>query len=128
MELGKIYIKKQKYENLFDYEEALLKGNLFSDLYNKYKCENKPKENLNKKQRVLYLIMQYMFVLTDINLFLDVNPEDKKALKDFDIVSTELKKLINYYERNYHTIIQYDNYQDHNYDWATSLWPWEIEI
>lgn len=126
MELGKAYVKNQSYENLYNYEEALLKGNLFKDLYDPYIYENTPFTNLSKENRVLYLIMQYMFVYTDLNLYLDIYPDDKKALNDFDLVTLELEKLINYYQRNYHTIINYSNYNDDKFDWSTSSWPWEV--
>ena len=61
--------------------DGLSKGNMDSTLYNQF--ENKVPRKLDEKNP-LHLLMAYQFALIDLQLFLDVNPNNKVVKDLFD--------------------------------------------
>ena len=113
--------------NLTDPKEAFLRGNLFNNLYKPYK--NYQYGNLrptSKKEELLYNILMYKFALTELNLYLDTNPNDKRMIDLYKKYLTEEKKLCNQYEKIYGPLTtDSDNLDDNSWDWIKSPWPWE---
>jgi len=67
--------------NFFSPKEGFLRGNLFRNEYKPYK--NLTYVNIvpkNDREAKLYNVMTYTHAITDLNLYLDVHPEDRNAL------------------------------------------------
>ena len=88
--------------NLLSPKDGFLKGNMFNNLYNKYK--NYPINDLNiqnKREELLYNYMMYNFTLTDLGLYLDNYPNDVNVINLYNNYLNEYYKILNEYERNY---------------------------
>lgn len=79
-----------------NYEEAFRKGNIIKDEYLPYK-DYEPKIEIpaSKKENLLYRIQAYSFAAHDLNLYLDIHPNDKDVFalyNNYIIKAEELKK------------------------------------
>ena len=68
------------------------------------------------------------FMLTDLGLYLDVNPRDDEALALFDTVAQDAQKLRDAYETEFGPLcMRSTNYQSNQWAWVDDPWPWEVE-
>ncbi len=107
--------------------EGLVRGNLFNNLYDSYKKLSPQKLNpLNEKEAMLQQWMQYNFALIELNLYLDLNPNDSLALKMYNDYLKIKKQLEDKYESMYGSI---DNCSfsviNGSWNWDNGSWPWE---
>ena len=113
---------------LLDPYQGFIRGNSFSQLYDKYKnykpMELNPK---NEREAMLYQLLQYKFALTDLNLYLDTHPNDQEMIAVFKKYLTIEKQIKERYEGMYGTLTVYDiNPNTTNWIWKNSPWPWEV--
>ena len=105
-------------------KEGFLRGNMFKDEYKPYK--NLAYVNLvpkTEKEAKMFNVMQYAFAITDLNLYLDLHPEDTKAYNLFKKFIEEEKKAKKEYEKNYGPL-ELCNDLGARYNWIED-WPWE---
>jgi len=109
---------------IYSLEEALKKGNLFPNLYDPYMSyePKNPKAN-NERERLLYEIQKLDFAINDLNLYLDLNPNDTSAFKMFRNYVMDCKKKKENYNRIFGPLTL-DEVTD-EYEWSTGVWPWE---
>ena len=73
-------------------------------------------------------IMKYMFYAVDLNLDLDNFPTNKKATKDYEMISEKLDCLIRQYEQAYGPLTNFGSASEVNPEkWISCPWPWENE-
>lgn len=114
--------------NLYEPYEGFIKGNLFKNLYNEYK-NYKPMtlRPTSEKNALMLEIQKYKFALNDLNLYLDVNPNNKEAINIYNNYVVELDKLTKYYENLYGPISLNNNLiKTSNFNWINCPWPWEV--
>ena len=105
-------------------EDGFIYGNSFSDEYVPYKNYNVYDIKPNSDESKLKVkIMEQSFIVNDLNLYLDVNPNDPKIYELFKKHLNLLETYVNDYERKYGSIC-FNSY-DEKYNWLTSPWPWE---
>ena len=113
--------------DLFNPKEGFRKGNLFSNLYDEYK--NYQPENLKAKteqEQQLLEIQTLAFATHDLNLYLDLNPNDQSMIELFNDYRRKLIELINEYEKKYGPMtINSKNNDFSGYTWENTPWPWE---
>ncbi len=111
--------------NLFSPTEGFQKGNLFSNLYSEYKNyqPDKLKANNNQEQKLLTL-QTIAFAAHDLNLYLDIHPEDQSIVELFNDYKRQLIELTNEYEIKYGPITVNSN-NSNGFTWEKSPWPWE---
>lgn len=111
--------------NLFNPYEGYLKGNSFKDEYKPYKNYKVAKLNINsEKEEMLIKIGEDSFMMHDLNLYLDVNPNDKEALNKFITYRNKLNEEIIKYERKYGPLgIKSEVSDNDDFAWVTK-WPW----
>ena len=111
--------------NLFNPYEGYLKGNIFKDEYKPYKNYKVAKININSEQEEMLLkIGEDNFMMHDLNLYLDVNPNDLDALNKFTMYRNKLNDEIIKYERKYGPLgIKSEVGNNENFTWV-SKWPW----
>lgn len=109
---------------LYDKDEAFEKGNAFPNLYDPYK-NYKPRDVKvdNQRERALLDIQKLDFMVIDLNLYLDLHPNDTYAYKLFRDYVNECKRKKDAYTRVYGPIML-DDLTD-EYEWSSGVWPWE---
>ena len=112
-------------EKLVSTKEGFLRGNMFAELYDPYKDMTylllKPK---NERESLMYKIMEYDFAINDLNLYLDLNPENNNMYEKFKMYIKKCMELKDEYSKKYGplTIEQVDSSM---YKWEDNPWPWE---
>ena len=113
---------------LFGTYEGFLKGNLFKNLYAPYK--NYVPDRLipnNEKEEALLNLSQIGFAIHELNLYLDVFPDDNEMLEKFVRVSRDYNRLLNEYEEKYEVItINSEHLNTVPFKWVEQDWPWEV--
>ena len=114
--------------DLIDPKTAFLRGNLFNSLYDPYKNykyrELKPK---NAREELLFNILKHNFVLTELNLYLDVNPFDRNMINTYNKYLNDKKRLCDMYEQKYGPLtLEGLNIGSNDWNWIKGPWPWEV--
>lgn len=79
------------------------------------------------RKELLNKIRELEFAAVELNLFLDNNPRNKKALADFNAITCELEKLRKIYEKQYGPLANFGmSMSDYPWAWVNDPWPWEI--
>ena len=101
------------------------KGNLFRNLYNEYK-NYKPAKLIPKDEREkkLYDLSAICFAAHELNLYLDLNPEDQSAFMLFMDYEKQANRLIEEYERLYGPL-NINSEEMKTFTWSSDKWPWE---
>lgn len=113
--------------NLYDPYNGLIRGNLFKNLYNPYKSkepyEIKP---MNEQAKMLTNIDALGFAMIDLNLYLDVFPNDREKINLYNQYSNQKENLLKEYESKYGPITINSEYLN-TYPWAWNNmpWPWD---
>ncbi len=105
--------------------EGFNKGNMFSDIYSKYKNNNYKLKVNNPKDDLLYKIQMYSFALKDFNLYLDVHPEDTKILREFRDTNMMYTEAKNEYESKYGPLCVTSASSTSKWEWLDEPWPWD---
>lgn len=109
---------------LYGLEEALRRGNLFPKLYDQYKgYEPRPVMVGTEREKRLLKIQELDFSIADLNLYLDLNPDDRYAYSVFKSYVDECKKCKEEYTRIFGPLML-DELTD-EYEWSKGIWPWE---
>ena len=105
---------------------ALDRGNLFNNLYEPYK--NYKYNNLtatNKREELLLNVLRYDFVLTELNLYLDIYPKDRNMINLYNQYLEEKKRACFEYTKNFGPLTLDDQSYNKSWSWLQSPWPWE---
>ena len=101
--------------------ESFIRGNSFNDEYIPYKkysyLELKP---TNNQEKLLFNIMSLCFIINDLNLYLDLNSNDKDVFNLFKKYIKEEQALIEQYKNEYGPITLNDTIGN-NYNWNTNF-------
>ena len=114
--------------NIADSQTGFKKGNLFNSLYDEYK-NYKPQELKanNEKEDLLLQIDEQRFAMIEMNLYLDLYPNNKEALNRFNTYLKKEKELVTLYESKYGPLTTSSPVQTNNWTWNNSPWPWEVQ-
>ena len=124
-----IYFEYNSHDNirnttLHEYEEGFNKGNMFKNIYSKYKNHvYKLKVNTNKDD-LLYKVQMYTFILKDLGLYLDVHPNDEDVFNKFTDVKKRLKTVKDKYDNVYGPLCL-ESTSDEKYNYINNPWPWD---
>ncbi len=110
---------------LFDLDEGFTKGNMFESLYDPYKnYVPKMLKPQNEREALLYNIYKLCFAMNDLNLYLDLNPDDEEAYETFKKYTQMYHKYLEEYEKKYQVLeLSHDIFG--KYTWLQKPWPWE---
>ena len=116
----------QNLENVFDPYNGLIRGNMFQNLYNAYKVNPIAIKPANEQAEILTYIDALTFACVDLNLYLDNNPNDKKALELYSQYSKALNEYLIIYQKQYGKVIKpWENSNPNYWEWNSLPWPWE---
>lgn len=110
-------------------QEGLEKGNLFKNLYDSYKNYTPVGISAKtEKSKLLNEILSYDFAMNDLNLYLDVYPNNSNYIGLYNEYRKIKENLVNQYEKMYGPICLNSNTLENNsWLWINSPWPWEGE-
>lgn len=110
--------------DIYNKDEALVKGNLYKDLYVPYKNYKEEKVKVyNEQDKDMLALQELCFVINDLNLYLDLHPEDNNSFKIFKDTVKSYKEKKKEYVKKWGPIDLLDKMDD--YEWTLSLFPWE---
>ena len=113
--------------NLYSPTEGYLKGNLFSNLYSEYK-NYRPQKLMarNEQEKLLYELESISFAAHELNLYLDLHPNDTSMLMLFKDYEEKCKKLTSEYENKYGPLYVSEVNSTKEFTWVNN-WPWEVK-
>ena len=124
-----LYRNNMNNQNLFNPKEGFIKGNMFSNLYSEYK--NYKPQNLNprnEQEKMLYEIDAYSFAAHDLNLYLDMYPEDTSMVTLFNDYRRKVDELVKVYENKFGPLtVNSNEMENKTFSWINSPWPWEVD-
>jgi len=111
--------------NNIDLENGFYLGNLFINTYKPYKGYKPKKINAySERQKMLLKLQELDFILNDLNLYLDINPNDMSMYETFKKTALEydiLKKK--YYDK--YQVLELCSDTKNKYTWYKNPWPWD---
>lgn len=113
--------------NLYDPYNGFIRGNMFETLYDPYKIKE-PYEirPMNEQAELLTYIDALCFATIDLSLYLDVYPDDKKAIDLFNQYITQKNELTEQYESKFGPLLLSSNsLNSYPWAWDDRPWPWE---
>ena len=113
--------------NFYDPYNGFIRGNMFETLYDPYKIKE-PYEirPMNEQAELLTYIDALCFATIDLSLYLDVYPDDKKAIDLFNQYRTQKNELTEQYESKFGPLLLSSNsLNSYPWAWDDRPWPWE---
>ena len=112
---------------LYDPYNGYIRGNLFKSLYDPYKSEEPYKvKPMNEQAKLLTDIDALGFSMIDLNLFLDVNPDNREAINLFNQYREKKEKLTKEYESQYGPLtLDGESLNLYPWSWIDMPWPWD---
>ena len=114
-------------QNLFNPTEGFIKGNMFTNLYSEYKNYKPQMLNpKNEQERMLYELDSISFAAHELNLYLDMHPEDQSMVTLFNDYRRKLEELTKNYESMYGPLtVNSNEMENKTFSWVNTTWPWE---
>ncbi|MBV1821237.1 spore coat protein CotJB [Clostridium cochlearium] len=87
-----------------------------------YSCQH----NNSNRSELLKRIQEYEFAAVELNLYLDNNPNNQKAIYDYNCICENLLRLKKIYEQKFGPLTNF-GYGKSNcpWQWVEEPWPWE---
>ncbi len=110
--------------DLYNLDEGFRRGNAFPKLYRPYKNYEPGQVKVrSEREKCLLEIQKLDFFITDLNLYLDIHPDDMGAYRLFKEYVEACRKKKDEYKKIYGPLLL-DQLTD-EYEWSSSVWPWE---
>ena len=120
--IDNLSLKDLDHENIN--ESGYIYGTVFSNIYKPYKNYSVYSINpSNEEERLKLKIMEEAFIVNDLNLYLDLNPDNEYVYSVFKKHYELLNSYKHDYQNKYGSICL--NSQKNSYDWLNGKWPWE---
>ena len=122
------FTKSTKSPELVSVEEGFLRGNMYKNEYKPYKNMTYKKiVPQTKREEKLLDIMELSFALNDLNLYLDLHPDNQELLRKFrELVEISCKKEMEFVnEFGPLELIDSDSLKE--FKWIMDPWPWQNE-
>lgn len=121
-----LYTEDADASKLYDPYQGFIRGNMYPNLYNGYKINPADITPANDQAQLLTYLDALCFAMIDINLYLDIYPNDKDMITLFNQYRTEANKLKEEYQNKYGPILTDSNANNrYPFSWINSPWPWE---
>ena len=113
---------------MFTPNEGYDAGNMFSNLYDQYKNFKPTKLNSNnEKDRLLLELSRLSFAAHELNLYLDIYPNDNTMLTLFNDYLDRVRKLEEEYNNKFGPLDIVDSKSTSSFKWVVNMWPWEVK-
>lgn len=86
--------------------------------------------NMNSDRReLLDRVSEYHFACIELNLYLDNNPQDKNALRSYNMYRAKYMQAKNAYESKYGPLTNFGYVKSlYPWQWVSDPWPWDKEF
>lgn len=104
-------------------------GNLFSNLYKPYK-DYKPVNvsSNNEREALMRELGRISFAAHELNLYLDIHPEDTGMITLFNDYREQANKLMREYDQKFGPLMINSNSLNQNpFMWEKDVFPWEVK-
>ena len=122
---GSDFNKEMREDKFLSAEEGFLRGNLMKDEYVPYKnltyFKLKPE---TERESLLLKLMMYAFAIVDLNLYLDLHPEDTNAYALFRKYVKERCDVEEMFTEKYGPITVTET-KGNSFHWIQNPWPWD---
>lgn len=119
---------QEKAPKLFDPQEAIMLGNLFKDLYMTYKgFSNYCLQPQSRKQQALLEVQMFGFVAHEMNLYLDMYPNNQRMAQLYSEYAQKAKEAQKAYEKEFGPLSVSDTSNKTPFAWVQGPWPWEFQ-
>ncbi len=122
---GSDFSNETRTEKFLPAKEGFLRGNLMKDEYVPYKnltyFKLKPE---NEREALLLKLMANTFAIIDLNLYLDLHPEDLNAFDLFKKYEKEKQEVENVYIEKYGPVLVTET-TGSTFNWIDNPWPWD---
>lgn len=123
-----LYTEDADANKLYDPFQGFIRGNMFPNLYNGYKVNPIEIKPANEQARMLTYLDSLSFAAHDINLYLDIYPNDNDMINLFNQYRMEANKLMEEYQNTYGPLLVNSNANKVKpWAWDNKPWPWESE-
>ena len=114
--------------NLFIKRDGFIRGNMFKNEYIPYKnYKEEYLKPMSDREKLLLEIMENTFAIIDLNLYLDLHPNNKEMLELFrDYIAKSVDKEMEYVKK-YGPIELIDSDSTDTFKWINDPWPWQRE-
>ncbi len=113
--------------NILSPMEGFLRGNMFQNEYEPYKGLTYFKLNpKDEKERMLYQVLALSFAINDLNLYLDLHPDDKQVFELFKKYVKEEEDMCQSYVKKYGPL-EVTETMGGKFNWLNSPWPWDTK-
>lgn len=122
-----LYNQNIQDKQIYDPYNGFIRGNMFPELYNSYKL-NKPLEitPMNEQAELLTYVDALTFAMIDLNLYLDIYPNDREALELFNQYRMQTDEYTKKYESKYGPLeLTSNSLNTFPWAWDNAPWPWE---
>ncbi|MBE6153685.1 MAG: hypothetical protein E7166_05630 [Firmicutes bacterium] len=114
---------------MYSPEEGFIRGNMFPNLFDPYKKQQlRRMSGSTEKERLMLNIQTHDFVLKDINLYLDVNPNDNCMIRKYNEYLRRRNELVNEYENKFGPIVltmSNRSLEGTPWSWVETKSPWK---
>ena len=114
---------------MYNSTEGFVRGNMFPQLFDPYKKQQiKNFTPRNEKERMMLEIQQLDFTMKDINLYLDVNPNNTCMIRKFNEYLMRKNRLVQDYETRFGPItltIPNSSLEKTPWSWLETKSPWK---
>ena len=113
--------------DLFDPYEGFIRGNMYKDLFDPYKIKE-PYEirPMNEQAEMLTYIDALCFACTDLNLYLDVFPNNKQMINLYNKYNGQKNELMNKYQEKFGPLtLDSSSLNTFPWGWNERPWPWD---
>ena len=121
------YMNANPANNLFDPYDGFIRGNMFPNLYQPYKKDSPYEiQPMNEQAQLLTYLDALHFATIDLNLYLDVHPDNKNMIDLFNQYRTQHEKIKKEYENKYGPLLLCsDSLETYPWAWDDQPWPWQ---
>ena len=126
--MPKMQNKKNEISSILDSYEGFKRGNMFGNLYDQYR-NYKPGDlkATSEREDMLMQLQELKFALIELGLYLDLNDNDRNAIKIFNEYQRKEKELCKMFESKYGPLT-FDSMEYKNtWTWDNGPWPWEVQ-
>ena len=114
---------------MYNSNEGFIRGNMFPNLFDPYKKQQLKNFNpRNEKERMMLDIQRLDFAMKDINLYLDVHPNDTCMIQKFNEYLMKKNRLLQDYETKFGPItltVPNNSLEGTPWTWLETKSPWK---
>lgn len=120
-------LKTDSLDSLYNPYQGFIRGNLYKRLFDPYKI-NQPYEikPMNEQAEMLTYIDALCFACIDLDLYLDIYPDNKQFIDLYNQYNMQKKELMEKYQAKFGPLLLSSNsLNSYPWAWDDKPWPWE---